>query len=163
MASVYGVLIDPTHNVLGMVMELAEGSLRDLLSDRAGHPDLPYPVGVAILEQVASALAVMHRRQPPMLHGDVKAANVLLKRGIPLGASGSAMLTDFGFARVEADLTTSTAYLRQTCRNDASGTPLWKAPELFGRKKEQPCERSDVYAFGVLMYEVLTRRMPYDG
>ena len=163
MATVYGILLDVKEHVLGLVMELAEGDLHGVLADRQGHPDLPITVRVALLEQVASALAVMHRRTPPMLHGDVKSANVLIKAGVALGASGCAMLTDFGMARVEAELTASTTYLTNSVRSEGVGTPLWKAPELFGRKKEQPSEASDTYAFGMLMFEVLTRALPFEG
>lgn len=75
-----------------------------------------------------------------------------------LGRPGySIALCDFGFSRVLTDLSASLAAAAAT-GGSRRGTPLWRAPELMGYGAKQPSVASDVYAFGVLAWEVRTRR-----
>lgn len=99
-----------------------------------------------LLREVADALAHAHRRG--VIHRDVKAANVLLDR-----ESGRALLTDFGIARgFDVGLTATGLVV---------GTPAYLAPEQVAG--EPATARSDVYALGLLGYELLTGRLPFEG
>jgi Tol biopolymer transport system component/tRNA A-37 threonylcarbamoyl transferase component Bud32 len=120
---------------------LAGGTLADLLNN-----DLPQmPVVIRIVEQVADALDYAHERG--IIHRDLKPSNILLDD------SGNAYLSDFGIARVaqaQADLTGSRVL----------GTPPYIAPEMV--QKDQPVTASvDIYALGVITYEMLTGEPPY--
>ncbi|HLY09574.1 MAG TPA: serine/threonine-protein kinase [Planctomycetota bacterium] len=99
-----------------------------------------------ILRQVAEALAYVHEQG--VIHKDVKPENVLVN------AKQEARLIDFSLAQTRMDR------LLQF-RKRAEGTPLYMPPEQIRGEKCDP--RTDLYSFGVLTYEVLTRRPPFLG
>lgn len=128
-----------------IVMELVEGrSLRDVLK-REGHL-LPRRAA-EIAAEVAAALAVAHRAG--LVHRDIKPGNVLLT------ADGSVKVTDFGIARAWDDS-------EQLTRTGAViGTATYFSPEQAqGRPAD---ERSDIYALGVVLYEMLAGLPPFSG
>ncbi len=127
---------------LYVVMALADGgSLRNVLGNPV-EQSYPLPAGEAmrVASQLALGLEACHRRN--IIHRDLKPDNVLL--------SGECwQVADFGLAR---DLTRATGH--------AAGTPLYMAPEqALGR----PEIRSDVFALGVMLYEMLAGRVPFFG
>ena len=126
-----------------LAMELVEGkSLRDHLL--AGwRPDLSrLPV---VLEQLLEALDYSHGRG--VVHRDVKPGNVLVSD------MGVAKMSDFGIARIER------SHLTQ--EGEVLGTPFYMAPEQYEGKAID--ERTDIYSAGVIVYEVLCGRRPFDG
>ncbi len=128
-----------------IVMELIEGrSLRDVL--RAEGPLLPRRA-VEISAEVAAALSVAHRSG--LVHRDIKPGNMLLT------SDGTVKVTDFGIARAwddSSELTKTGAVI---------GTATYFSPE---QAQGTPAdERSDIYALGVVMYEMLTGRPPFSG
>ena len=129
------------------VMPFVDGeSLRQRLR-RAGP--LPIDDATRILRQVADALA--HAHAHGVIHRDVKIDNVLV-------ADGQAFLADFGIARVFAPQDPGATLTRTGV---AVGTPNYMAPEqLVGGTVDQ---RTDIYAFGALAYELLTGAPPFDG
>ena len=132
-------------DVVFLVMELVGGrTLRDVLRERGA---LPLPVALAVLERVASALAAAHAAG--VVHRDVKPENVLLS------TTGAVKVADFGLARALADasLSGTGAVLL--------GTVSYLAPEqVDGRAADR---RSDVFAAGVLLHELLTGVVPHDA
>ena len=101
--------------------------------------------GLRILEQVASALDCAHQAQ--IIHRDVKPSNILLD------SSDRATLTDFGLVMQDTyDTTLGTAF----------GTPRYIAPEQAVHSGSAVTQ-SDVYAFAIILYEVLTGQTPFDG
>ncbi|MCC7206218.1 MAG: PD40 domain-containing protein [Anaerolineae bacterium] len=128
-----------------LVMELLTGgSLNDLIR-REGA--LQLPVMLRIVDQIAQALDYAHRRG--IVHRDMKPQNVLLDE------NGNAFLTDFGIAK----LLTETSALTQS--GMAMGTPAYMAPEQW--RGEQVDGRIDTYALGVMIFEMLTGRLPFSG
>lgn len=127
-----------------VVMELLAGS--DLARYARRGRLLPEAAVLEIAAQLAEALAYAHRQG--VVHRDVKPANVIFDP-----ASRRAVLTDFGLARgPDAQATRSGVML---------GSPTYMAPELLAGAS--PDGRSDLYALGVLTYELLTGRPPFDA
>jgi len=130
-----------------IVMELVEGTdLRRYLRSR-GVLDLDRAIIIA--HDVALGLGAAHRRG--IVHRDVKPQNVLVGRG------GSIKLTDFGIASVYKDINAE----RLTTTGMTLGTVQYYAPEQAQGEIVTPA--ADVYALGVVMYEMLTGRTPFDG
>ena len=125
-----------------IAMEMLPGrSLQQMLRD----PDpLPLDTAAELAAQVADALE--HAHQHSIVHRDVKPANVMV------GPSGRGKLTDFGVAYV------STSTLTQV--GTALGSPRYMSPEHVLGVKVDP--RSDVFSLGVMLYEMLVRRTPFE-
>ncbi|MGH3916563.1 MAG: Stk1 family PASTA domain-containing Ser/Thr kinase [Pseudonocardiaceae bacterium] len=127
-----------------LVMELvAGGTLRDLLHE---HGRLSVPLALAVADPVLSALAAAHREG--LVHRDVKPENVLI------GPGGAVKVADFGLVRAVAEGSGSTGDL-------ILGTVAYLSPEQVVTGTADP--RSDVYAIGVLLFEMLTGAPPYTG
>ena len=128
-----------------LVTEFVEGqSLRSLL---AAGP-LPVERAVAIARQVCGALAYLHEQK--VVHRDIKPENVLL------ASDGSVKLIDFGIA-----LDRTARRLTWAGRFRIIGTPDYMSPEQI--KGHRGDARSDTYAAGVLLYEMLTGALPFAG
>jgi serine/threonine protein kinase/beta-lactam-binding protein with PASTA domain len=151
--NVVAVYDQGTHEGLPyLVMEFVRGrTLRDILTD-AGRMD-PSDA-LAVLEQMRAAIAAAHRAG--VVHRDVKPENVLVAE--PPGSTGLVdavvKVADFGLARaVEASADDGDGQLLATV--------AYVAPELVTDGRADP--RSDVYSVGIVLFEMLTGRVPYDG
>lgn len=120
---------------------LSGGTLADLIEVQL--PDLP--TVVRVVGQVAEALDYAHERG--IIHRDLKPSNVLLDE------EGNAYLADFGIARVAQQATSLTG-------SRIVGTPPYVAPEMV-RKGEQVTGSVDIYALGVITYQMLVGEPPY--
>lgn len=138
------------HGILYYTMPFIEGeSLRTRL-DREGA--LPLSEALRILRHVASAISYAHRNG--VVHRDIKPDNVLL-------TDEFALVADFGVARA-LSASVSQGDSRLTSSGVALGTPTYMAPEQALADPEID-HRADIYAFGVLAYEVLTGAPPFKG
>lgn len=125
-----------------LVMEYVPGiTLRDALNE---YGPLPAVRALEMLAQILSGLSAAHRAG--ILHRDLKPDNVLL------ADDGRVKLGDFGLAR---------AISAHTSTGDLVGTIAYLSPELVTRG--QADARSDVYAAGILLYELLTGKQPFEG
>ena len=119
------------------------GSVEELLAEGR----IPLPRVVSILGQVSSALDYAH--QNGILHRDLKPSNILLDDG------GGVFITDFGIARIlgEGSGTITT--------QGVVGTPSYMSPE---QARAEPLDgRSDVYSLGVMLFELVTGRRPFES
>jgi serine/threonine protein kinase/tetratricopeptide (TPR) repeat protein len=101
--------------------------------------------------------AVQHAHQKGIIHRDIKPSNVLVmsQDGTPL-----VKVIDFGVAKaIGQDLTNKTIYTQFT---QLIGTPLYMSPEQAGQSSVDVDTRTDIYALGVLLYELLTGTTPFD-
>ncbi|MGW2973594.1 serine/threonine-protein kinase, partial [Streptomyces mirabilis] len=138
-----------SEGVLYLVMELLEGrNLSQLLEDNKQHP-LPVADVVDIADQVSGALAYTH--QQGIVHRDLKPANIMRL------ADGTVKICDFGIARLGHDIGFTA---RLTGTGIAMGTPHYMSPEqISGAQVDQ---RSDLYSFGCVLYEIATGAPPFD-
>ncbi|NDJ53313.1 MAG: protein kinase [Chloroflexi bacterium] len=144
-----------------IVMELLDGlSLKEYLKalGKAGGT-LSQQTVLRIITELASALDYAHERQ--IIHRDVKPANVMLRSEAgpidatrPLSNTVDTVLTDFGIARI-ADAS------HKTASGVIVGTPAYMSPEQASGEKVTPS--SDIYSLGVMLYELLSGRLPFDG
>lgn len=136
---------------LYMVMELLEGwTLGDMIHYRA---PLKPGLAISIAVQICDALEEAHRGR--LVHRDLKPDNVLLttvEEGL------WAKVLDFGIARAMRDPDAGLAVAESTV--EIAGTPSYMSPEQILGKEPDP--RSDLYALGVILYEMLTRQRPFD-
>jgi serine/threonine-protein kinase len=142
LVAVYDQGLDARHPFL--VMELVEGgTLRELLAERGPMP--PHAVA-AVLRPVLGGLAAAHRAG--LVHRDVKPENVLISD------EGEVKIVDFGLVRAvaEAGITSTSVIL---------GTAAYLSPEQVKDGNAGP--RSDVYAAGIVAYELLTGQTPFSG
>lgn len=139
-----GESVGPDGPILFLVMELVEGgTLRDVLRERG---QLGVPAALAVLEPVLAGLAEAHRRG--MVHRDVKPENVLISD------AREVKVADFG-------LVTAAAQAGASHVGMIMGTVAYLSPEQVATGAADA--RSDVYAAGILLYEMLTGAPPYSG
>src|SRR3954464_5688814 len=136
--------VKQTKNLVYFVMKYIEGrSLESVIIERG---KLDVDLARVILSQAGGALAFAHRKG--VVHRDVKPANIMLEE------DGWAIVTDFGIAKVqEAQNLTATGA--------AIGTPHYMSPEQFHNKAVTGA--SDQYSLGVVAYEMLSGKKPFDG
>lgn len=156
-----------THDGLPyLVMEYVRGrTLREILSSRRRLTPVE---ALAITEQMLAAIAAAHRAG--LVHRDVKPENVLIAAA-PSGGTTNLVdsvvkVTDFGLAQaVQVSAGAATADAEEANASEAGGgllaTVAYVAPELVTDGRADP--RSDVYSTGIVLFEMLTGRVPFDG
>jgi Tol biopolymer transport system component len=154
--------LEESSGVRALVMELVEG---DDLSQRIARGAIPVDEALPIAKQIAEALDAAH--QQGIIHRDLKPANIKLR------PDGTVKVLDFGLAkalapeqdpasgtpRSQSPTITSPAML--TGLGIVLGTAAYMAPEQA--KGREADKRSDIWAFGCVLYEMLTGRRPFDG
>jgi serine/threonine protein kinase len=150
----FGRLTDGRHYY---VMEFLEGrNLGDVLCERVC---LPIAEAMAIFLEVGRALVAVHAKG--IVHRDLKPENILLLASV-LPSGQRVKLVDFGLAKlVEGVPAHLSAGGPRTAAGVNVGTPHYMSPEQCRGQKVDA--RSDLYALGVLLYETLTGRLPFDG
>ena len=141
--SVYDVGVD--GNLHYIVMELVKGkTLKDIIVEEKGP--LPWKWSVNIAIQIASALETAHKNH--IIHRDIKPHNIIITE------DGVAKVTDFGIAKAVSN-STITAF------GTTIGSVHYFSPEHA--RGGFTDEKSDIYSLGVVMYEMLTGRVPFDA
>ncbi|HWM84821.1 MAG TPA: serine/threonine-protein kinase [Kofleriaceae bacterium] len=137
-----------------VVMEFLEGESLGALIARSGRLDTRRAIGIA--RQVASALSAAHEKE--IVHRDIKPENIFLLRR---GEDDFVKVVDFGISKsIRPESGDESPRLTQT--GMVLGTPLYMSPEQ-ARGDEQLDHRIDVYALGVILYEMVTAEVPFRG
>ena len=139
-----------------LVMQYLEG---ETLADRLKRGALPLEQALDLARQMASALAAAH--EVGIVHRDLKPGNVMLtKSGVKLLDFGLARLRPASFGEASADESALTEARPLTQEGAIVGTLQYMAPEQLEGKEADA--RSDIYAFGAVLYEMVTGRRVYD-
>lgn len=134
------------NNQLFIITELCNGgNLRELL-----HSNVVFPINrrIECLIQIAEGLQHMHSFNPPFIHHDIKALNILLVSKFDANKYNEVKICDFGITKQRALI-------------GLFGTPAWVCPEML--KNIDHNEKADVYSFAILMWEVFSRKTPFEG
>ncbi len=133
-------------NINYIVMELIEGyTLSELIYDTA---PMPYKTVVDLAKQIAAGLSVAHKRG--IIHRDIKPHNILITE------EGVAKITDFGIAKAIS----STTITSGTSENIMGSVHYFSPEQARGGFVD---EKSDIYSLGIVIYEMLTGKIPFDG
>ena len=136
-----GAVMSPGEDPLLVMEYMHNGSLYDAIRNDSIDLDSRDDI-LTILQDIAHGLRFLHSAKPQVIHGDLKSKNVLIDSNF------RAKVCDFG--------------MTAKAKTGAHGTPYWMAPELLlGTSTNNAM--SDIYAFGILLYEVYSRRNPYEG
>ncbi|KAL2464245.1 PAS domain-containing protein tyrosine kinase family protein [Forsythia ovata] len=124
---------------------LPRGSLFRLLQRNTSKLDWRRQIHMAL--DIARGMNYLHRCNPPIVHRDLKSSNLLVDK------NWTVKVGDFGLSRLKREtyLTTKTG----------KGTPQWMAPEVL--RNEPSNEKADVYSFGVILWELVTQKIPWDN
>ncbi len=158
-AQIYG--LEKSSGIQALVMELVEGPT---LSDRIAQGVVPIDEALPIAKQIAEALEAAHEQG--IIHRDLKPANIKVRE------DGTVKLLDFGLAKLAQpastlqtpDVTASTTITSPAMMTGVGvilGTAAYMSPE---QAKGRPADkRSDIWAFGCVLFEMLTGTRPFDG
>ncbi|GMI84764.1 SUGAR-INSENSITIVE 1, CONSTITUTIVE TRIPLE RESPONSE 1 [Hibiscus trionum] len=139
-----GAVTQPPN--LSIVTEyLSRGSLYRLLRKPGARDVLDERRRLSMAYDVAKGMNYLHRRNPPIVHRDLKSPNLLVDKKYTV------KVCDFGLSRLKANTFLSS--------KSAAGTPEWMAPEVL--RDEPSNEKSDVYSFGVILWELATLQLPW--
>jgi serine/threonine protein kinase len=138
--TVMGAVIEQGQDPLLIMEYMDHGSLRDILGNETMF--MEGELVLHILRDVAQGIRFLHSANPPVIHGDLKSANILVD------SKFRAKVADFGLSHKKQDV--------------AMGTPFWMAPELL-RGESLNTTASDMYAIGIILYELYSRKEPYEG
>ncbi|CAM0953185.1 unnamed protein product [Alopecurus aequalis] len=139
-----GAVTEPPN--LSIVTEyLSRGSLYKLLHRSGARDVLDERRRLNMAFDVAKGMNYLHRRSPPIVHRDLKSPNLLVDKKYTV------KVCDFGLSRLKANTYLSSKSL--------AGTPEWMAPEVL--RDEPSNEKSDVYSFAVILWELMTLQQPW--
>jgi len=153
-AQIYG--LEQVNGAACIVMELVDG---ETLEEKLKRGPLPIDEAIEIARQIADALATAHERG--IVHRDLKPANIKLTPG------GTVKVLDFGLAKAlgprtpELNVTTMATVASGTVAGVIVGTPGYMSPEQARGKDVD--SRTDIWAFGCVLYEMLTARQAFAG
>ena len=156
-AAIYG--IEEGDDTRALVLELVEGPT---LADRIAQGPIPVDEALPIAKQIAEALEAAH--EAGVIHRDLKPANIKVRE------DGTVKVLDFGLAKAfQPDASDPNMSMSPTISLTAAatqmgmviGTAAYMAPEQA--KGKQVDKRADVWAFGVVLYEMLTGKKPFAG
>ena len=134
------------NNYCYFIMEyISKGNIYGLIpQDKKKR--LSTQIVASLIKDVISAVYFLHNMEPPIIHRDIKPENVLLAEGMV------AKLTDFGWSN----------YMQEDeKRTTVCGTPIYLAPEII--KEQGHDERVDIWCIGVLLFELITANVPFQG
>ncbi|KFP92213.1 Receptor-interacting serine/threonine-protein kinase 2, partial [Apaloderma vittatum] len=141
------------NGLVGIVTEwMNNGSLHSLIHERQLYPELPFPLLIRILSDVAEGLHHLHSLGPAFCHCGLKPSNVLLDTHY------RAKISDYGLNNWRKQHLRSEL---QNCNRRNWRDLVYLPPEIL--EGGLPSQEGDIYSFGILCWETLSRRKPFEG
>ncbi|CAM4947577.1 unnamed protein product [Rotaria socialis] len=146
--NIFGACMGPTKYAL-IVEYMSLGSLYDVLQRK--KPQLTWSDRLSVANQMIKGVNYLHKLPKPIIHRDIKSVNILMTDNVK---GFLVKIADFGLAKIRHETS------RQSSHGPLVGTLPWKAPELL--KMGKHTEASDIYALGVVLWELATESEPYE-
>ena len=128
-----------------LLQYIPKGSAYDIIP-KNGKKQKNVKLVVSVMKDLISAIYYLHNMNPPIIHRDIKPENILLDE------NSKAYLTDFGWSN----------YIRNNrTRSTICGTPLYLPPEMVTETGHN--EKADIWCIGVLLFELMTGKVPFEG
>ncbi|XP_052653083.1 receptor-interacting serine/threonine-protein kinase 2-like isoform X1 [Harpia harpyja] len=141
------------HGLVGIVTEwMNNGSLHSLIHEHQLYPELPFPLLIRILSDVAEGLHHLHSLKPAFCHCSLKPSNVLLD------TQYRAKISDYGLINWRCQQLRSDL---QNCNWRNCQDLVYLPPEIL--EGGLPSQEGDIYSFGMLCWESLSRQKPFEG
>jgi serine/threonine protein kinase len=156
-AAAPGVPQQPSNEFV-LVMELLDGDLGRYLRSANGQA-LSMAERLQLALDVSTGMAHLHAKN--IIHGDLKPGNLLTRR---VGGAGQVqvVVSDFGLSSISCVTLCSGTLAAQAKQSSSAGLSLWYSPpELLNNGVPQKTAAGDVYAFGIILYEIFSGRNPY--
>lgn len=154
---IFGVCNEPEFFCI-ITEFMSNGSLDSLLHEKDMYPTLPWSLRLRILYEIALGVNYLHNMNPPLLHQDLKTQNILLDGEFHV------KIADFGLSKWRYLSVSKGSGSKPT--EMGGGTVLYMPPEKYDPKANNKSRRADVkhdmYSYAIIMWEVLSRQIPYD-
>ncbi|NWU18464.1 RIPK2 kinase, partial [Cephalopterus ornatus] len=139
------------HRLVGIVTEwMNNGSLHSLIHERQLYPEVPFPALLRILSDVAEGLHHLHSLKPARCHCSLKPSNVLLD------VQYRAKISDYGLTNWRKQQLRSDLQNQRNCQD-----LVYFPPEIL--EGGLPSQEGDIYSFGIMCWESLSRQKPFEG
>ncbi|XP_008157084.2 receptor-interacting serine/threonine-protein kinase 2 [Eptesicus fuscus] len=150
---ILGICNEPEF--LGIVTEyMPNGSLNELLHRKTEYPEVAWPLRFRILHEIALGVNYLHNMNPPLLHHDLKTQNILLDNEFHV------KIADFGLSKWRL---MSLSQSRNSKAAPEGGTIIYMPPENYEPgQKARASVKHDIYSYAVIMWEVLSRKQPFE-
>ncbi|XP_077359590.1 receptor-interacting serine/threonine-protein kinase 2 isoform X3 [Festucalex cinctus] len=133
---------------------MSNGSLDQLLHEKDMYPVLAWPLRLRILYEIALGVNFLHNMSPPLLHHDLKTQNILLDSEFHV------KIADFGLSKWRQ---LSVSKGSGSKPSEIGGTVIYMPPEEYEPSKNRRADvKHDMYSYAIIMWEVLSRQIPYD-
>ncbi|XP_027004421.1 receptor-interacting serine/threonine-protein kinase 2 isoform X2 [Tachysurus fulvidraco] len=133
---------------------MTNGSLDELLHEKTMYPVVAWPLRLRILYEIALGVNFLHNMTPPLLHHDLKTQNILLD------GEYHVKIADFGLSKWR-QLSISKGSGSKPA--EMGGTVIYMPPEEYEPNKTRRADvKQDMYSYAIIMWEVLSRRIPYE-
>ncbi len=146
------------NTTISLVMNFIDGgTLADYIQNTSRKGKFPAPAAVVpLFISIATALAYAHEQG--IIHGQLKPTNILLdKRNTARNVMGEPIVTDFGIYKLRGLIASASSGVG----NALYGSPVYMSPEQISGSPAS--ERSDIYAFGIILYELCAGTTPFQG
>ncbi|KAM3866034.1 receptor-interacting serine/threonine-protein kinase 2 [Diretmus argenteus] len=150
---IFGVCNEPEFFCI-VTEFMSNGSLDLLLHEKSLYPLLAWPLRLRILFEIALGVNFLHNMTPPLLHHDLKTQNILLDGEFHV------KIADFGLSKWRQLSVSRGSGSRPT---ETGGTVIYMPPEEYEPSKSRRADvKYDMYSYAIIMWEVLSRRIPFE-
>ncbi|XP_068458095.1 receptor-interacting serine/threonine-protein kinase 2-like isoform X2 [Clinocottus analis] len=133
---------------------MSNGSLDLLLHEKDMYPELAWPLRLRILYEIALGVNFLHNMNPPLLHQDLKTQNILLDGEFHV------KIADFGLSKWRQLSVSKGSGSKPT---EMGGTVIYMPPEKYETSKNRRADvKHDMYSYAIIMWEVLSRQIPFE-